>query len=72
MMNYMSPKPGSTFQLHEANEEQVEKIELFIDVFNTIAEHVKQFTPSSREQSLAITKLEEAFFFTHAAIARHG
>jgi hypothetical protein len=28
-------------------------------------------TPPSREQSIAITKLEEALFWTNAAIARH-
>jgi len=29
-------------------------------------------TPSSREQSLALTKLEEAVMWANAAIARHG
>ena len=32
---------------------------------------ITQFSPPSREQSLAITKLEEVVFWVNAAIARH-
>ena len=32
---------------------------------------VLKMTPPCREQSIAITKLEEALFWTNAAIARH-
>ena len=35
-----------------------------------LAYHIKNVTPASREQSLALTKLEEAVFWANAAIAR--
>lgn len=35
-----------------------------------LARIIVQFTPESREQSLAITKLEEAMFWANAALAR--
>lgn len=35
------------------------------------AEQLLQLTPPSREQSLAITALEEAMMWANAAIARH-
>lgn len=36
------------------------------------AECVLHLCPAGREQSLAITKLEEAMFWTNAGIARHN
>ena len=36
-----------------------------------LARRILEETPKSREQSLAITKLEEASFWMNAAIARH-
>lgn len=33
--------------------------------------HITHKTPKSREQSLAITKVEEAMFWANAAIARN-
>lgn len=36
-----------------------------------LAQHVVKATPPSREQSLAITKIEEAMFWANAAIARN-
>lgn len=41
-------------------------------VFKNAAEVVVDVTPASREQSLAITALEEAAFWANAAIARDG
>lgn len=37
----------------------------------SFAESILRFTPASREQSLAITKIEEAIFWANAAIARN-
>lgn len=37
----------------------------------SLAELIWELTPDSREQSLAITKLEEVIFWANAAIARH-
>ena len=36
-----------------------------------LAERICELTPDSREQSLAITKLEEVIFWSNAAIARN-
>lgn len=36
-----------------------------------LAEFICEYTPASREQSLAVTKLEEAVFWANAAIARN-
>ena len=36
-----------------------------------VAGYVVENTPASREQSLALTKLEEAMFWANAAIARN-
>ena len=37
-----------------------------------LAVMISNGVPESREQSLAITKLEEAIFWANAGIARHG
>lgn len=51
--------------------------QITIDKYERIRNYAKQFadhitfeTPSSREQSLALTKVEEAVFWANAAIAR--
>lgn len=49
----------------KANHEDVRA--LLRDAARRIVEH----TPSGREQSLALTKLEEAMFWANAAIARN-
>ncbi len=36
-----------------------------------LAQYVLALTPESREQSLAVTKLEEAMMWANAAIARN-
>jgi len=40
-------------------------------MINLLAIDIIQNTPPSREQSLAITHLEEAIFYANAAIARN-
>ena len=42
------------------------------DMAKMFAYHIKRVTPYSREQSLALTQLEDAVFWANAAIARHG
>jgi DNA-directed RNA polymerase specialized sigma24 family protein len=41
------------------------------DAFKQLARTMSNLPPS-RERSLVMTKLEEASFFAHAAIGRHG
>lgn len=54
--------------LEEGKKERHEQIrELLLDT----ADQIVEFTgPSTREQSLAVTKLEEAMFWANAALAR--
>ncbi len=57
---YHPPKPGQP--------------ERYAEIRNTVkicAEAIVGMTPPSREQSLALTKLDEAVFWANAAIARN-
>jgi hypothetical protein len=56
---YHAPKPG-----------QPEKYEKLRTTAKEFAYLIEQLTPKSREQSLAITKLEEVVFWANAAVAR--
>ena len=57
---YHPPKPG-----------QPEKYVKLRDAGKELAYLIKDLTPGSREQSLALTKLEEAIFWANAGIARN-
>jgi hypothetical protein len=54
-----------------AGDDQVARYNLLRDQARTMASNVMQFTQSSREQSLALTKIEEAVMWANAAIARN-
>lgn len=60
------------FQFHPAKEQSTQDAhERVREVCLTAADELVSATgPMSREQSLAITKLEEAMFWANAAIAR--
>lgn len=60
------------FAYHPADTQQKKDMhELVRDTLLEAADKIVGFTgPPSREQSLAITKLEEAMFWANAAIAR--
>lgn len=55
---------------HRPTAAGIELIERFRGEFIALAEQVESRCPPSRERSLAITKLEEAVFWTVASIAR--
>lgn len=46
------------------------EIEFVRDTMKIAADQIMSVTPNSREQSLALTKLEEAMFWANAAVAR--
>lgn len=50
---------------------QVEKYARIRGIAKGYAYTIKQMTPASREQSLALTHLEESVFWANAAMARH-
>ena len=51
--------------------EQVEKYARIRAVAKSYAYTIKQLVPTSREQSLALTHLEEVVFWANAGMARH-
>lgn len=58
------------FNHHPPDTDRIEKHQGIRTAFKYVAQVVVVQTPSSREQSLAITALEEAAFWANAAIAR--
>lgn len=60
-----------SFTYHPPNEDQVARYKLIRDFAHNLAITFVAKTPPSREQSLALTKLEEAVMWANAAIARN-
>lgn len=60
-----------TFTYHAPKEDQPERYVEIRDKAKELAVLILHTTPPSREQSLALTKLEEAVFSANAAIARN-
>lgn len=60
------------FTYHAPKTGQPEKYHSLRDRAKNLAREIVLLTPESREQSLALTKLEEAVFWANAAIARRG
>jgi hypothetical protein len=59
------------FEYHPANTDQRRELhEAVRTLLLEAAEDIVRWTPPGREQSLAVTKLEEAMFWANAAIAR--
>ncbi len=58
------------FTYHPPKDGQPAKYGKIRDAALELAVLIRDLTPASREQSLAITKLEEAVMFANAAIAR--
>lgn len=59
------------FTYHAPKGDQVERYQIIRDRAKELAYLVLENTPPSREQSLFITKLEEAVMWANAAIARN-
>ena len=59
------------FTYHKPFGTQPERYEFLRSVAKELAIKIERLTPVSREQSLAITHLEEAIFWANAAIARN-
>ena len=58
------------FTYHAPKGSQPQRYESIRAKAKEFAEFIDGLTPSSREQSLALTKIEEAVFWANAAIAR--
>lgn len=59
------------FTYHTPKDDQPERYVKLRDMAKELAYTIVKNTPPSREQSLAITHLEEAIFYANAAIARN-
>lgn len=60
-----------SFTYHAPKEGQLERYVELRDAAKYFAVLIAELTPESREQSLALTKLEESVMFANAAIARN-
>lgn len=61
----------NTFKYHTPQADQPERYILIRDQAMAMAQTICGNTPPSREQSLALTKLEEAVMHANSAIARN-
>lgn len=61
----------NTFTYHRPKASQPDRYEQLRSDALSLAVRICSLTPTSREQSLALTKLEEAIMFANAAIARN-
>ena len=59
------------FTYHAPKDGQAVRYEAIRGELLAVARYIVRQTPASREQSLALTKLEEAMFWANAAIARN-
>ena len=59
------------FTYHTPHDSQIERYQTIRDMLKDTANKLVLLTPKSREQSLALTKLEEVVFWANAAIARN-
>ena len=59
------------FTYHEPKGTQVERYQAIRSTGKFLAVLVTESTPKSREQALALTKIEEAVMWANAAIARN-
>ena len=67
----MGEQLEKTFTYHAPKDDQPERYVRLRDQAKQLAYDIIKNTPPSREQSLAITHLEESIFYANAAIARN-
>lgn len=69
-----TPSPielANRFTYHAPKEGQPEKYQKIRERAHELAEAICDLTPFSREQSVALTKLDEVVFWANASIARN-
>lgn len=67
----MDFKIENAFTYHAPKDGQPEKYQAIREKAKELAYLIKELVPDSREQSLAITKLEECSMWANAGIARN-
>ncbi|MEK4239079.1 Acb2/Tad1 domain-containing protein [Paenibacillus sp. FSL H7-0714] len=66
-----NPQIENNFKYHAPKAGQPEIYEEIRNKAKELAELIDEVTPKSREQSLAMTNLEQAVFWANAAVARN-
>lgn len=66
----MDPRIENNFTYHAPKEGQPEKYQALREKAKELAYLIAELVPPSREQSLAMTKLEECLMWANAGIAR--
>ena len=66
----MDPRIENNFTYHAPKEGQPEKYQALREKAKELAYLIAEIVPPSREQSLAMTKLEECLMWANAGIAR--
>jgi len=73
--NSPTPRPrydiDNIFCYHAPRFDQTHRYYSLREAAKSLAQYILDLTPPSREQSLALTKLEEAVMWANAAIARN-
>lgn len=64
-----SEEVWNRFSFHPATEVTGPQHDQIRVLFGTLAQELLKFTPASREQSLALTSLQESMMWANAAIA---
>lgn len=67
----MDSKIENNFTYHAPKDGQPEKYQAIREKAKELAYLIQDLVPPSREQSLAMTKLEECCFWANAGIARN-
>jgi hypothetical protein len=67
----MADRLENGFTYHAPKDDQQERYVMLRDEAKKLAYKIVKNTPTSREQALAITNLEQTIFWANAAIARN-
>ncbi|WP_339211886.1 hypothetical protein [Paenibacillus sp. FSL L8-0333] len=67
----MNPVIENNFSYHAPKPEQPDIYEQIREKAKELAYLIEEVTPKSREQSLAMTNLEQSVFWANAAVARN-
>ena len=64
-------KLETTYVYHEPINDQIARYKIIRSNGKSLASHIINLCPESRERSLALTKVEEAVMWANSAIARN-
>ena len=67
----MKERVENDFTYHAPTGNQAQRYQEIRDLAKSLANRLLDLTPQSREQSLALTHLEECVFWANASIARN-